>query len=120
MAEFKLFQFEFENYNDVVLLTDTDDLYFTQKSIFCALEPSRGSNFKVLVDMFLRNGFSYNRFTLLEFYGSDKCNSFLINSRNVSANIKTQIRNYLNSKHELFSESSLSKATIDYLKSKPY
>ena len=116
MEEYILFKFNDDINKDVVLLTSTEDLYFLQDRIFEELSVNNGNNFTVLVDLFLRNGFSFNRFVSLYFKGKNCCKSNIVNPREVSDEIKTKIRVYLKSSETIFEDTALSKNTIDFVK----
>lgn len=115
MGTFKRFEFENEDYLDVILLTDVEDLYFTQEDIYETLSPKKGESFSILIDMFLRNGYSFNRYTLLEYNGPRKIKSYLVNSRDVSENIKKCVKSYLIENTDLLYDSSLTENAINYV-----
>jgi len=77
MREYKVFSFDDDINKNVVLLTSTEDLYFLQDEIYDELSAINGENFTVLVDLFLRNGFSFNRFVSLCFKGKDFYRKFI-------------------------------------------
>lgn len=115
MREYKVFNFDDDINKNVVLLTSTEDLYFLQDEIYDELSATNGENFTVLVDLFLRNGFSYNRFVSLCFKGKEICKTFVVNPREVSDEIKFKIRSYLKSNKIIFEDSALSKNIIDFV-----
>ena len=115
MREFEIFDIE-DNDTKVVLITSTEDLYFLQEDIYDFLSATCGTNFKIIVDLFLRNGFSFNRFASLEYTGKEQCKSTLVNPREVSEEIKSKIRRFLSNNSYLLENSALTKSTIDYIK----
>ena len=115
MPDFNIFTFEDEDYKEVVLVNSIDDLYYLQNDIFAVLSKTKGDKFTVLVDLFLRNGFSYNRFVSLVYNGPSHCKSFLVNSRDVSETIKSRVRIYLASNVELLNNSALTKTIVAHV-----
>lgn len=101
--------------SDVILLTTTEDLYYLQDDIFDFLSETRGEQFTVLIDLFLRNGFSFNRFVLLSYDGKEKCKSFIFNPREVNDEIKYVTRQYLRNHVELLQDSALSQKAISFV-----
>lgn len=116
MKEYKLFKF-IENINNTVVFMNTvEDLYYFIDDIYEEVSKTEGEKFSVLVDLFLQNGFSFNRFIMLKFDNKKKYKSFIINTQEVSEIIKQQIRSYLKSNEELLIESALDKDTIQFVK----
>ena len=118
MEEYKIFEFDDDVNDKVVFITSTEDLYFLQDDIYNELSKTYGDNFTILVDLFLRNGFSFNRFVSLSYHGIELCQSFIVNPREVSEEIKSKIRNYLKTHSNLLNNSALTKNTINYIESK--
>ena len=115
MGEYEIFTFE-ENINEnVVFLNTTEDLYFLQDEIMENINIKNKQNKTVLVDLLLRNGFTFNRYILLKFDKNKRCRSFIINPREVSEKIKMKIEEYLKNHNELLYFSSLSKREIDFI-----
>lgn len=115
MREYEVFEFADDINQKVVLITSIEDLYYLQKDIYDDLSKINGENFTVLVDLFLRNGFSFNRFISLDYKGKDECRTFIVNPREVSEDIKSRIRGYLKKHIELLNNSALSRNTIDFV-----
>ncbi len=115
MKEYKVFNFDYEDCANVILITSTVDIYHLQNDIYDELSITNGENFTILVDLFLRNGFSFNRFVSLHFKGKQQCTNYITNSREVSEEIKLEIRNYLKANTELFDKSALTKSTINFV-----
>ena len=67
MEDYKLFNFEDEQKNNIIFINSTDDLYDLTGIIYKDLSKVYGTTFSVVVDLFLRNGFSFNRFIELKF-----------------------------------------------------
>lgn len=118
MQEYKIFEFDDDAYDKVVFITSTEDLYYLQDEIYNELSKTYGDNFTVLVDLFLRNGFSFNRFVTLNFKGVGQCQSLIVNPREVSEEIKSKISNYLKTHFNLLSNSALTQSTINFIESR--
>lgn len=115
MQEYKIFHFDNETNNEVVFINSVEDLHFLVDDIYNDISKNNGTNFSVLVDLFLRNGFSFNRYVLLSF-DNGKYKSMIINPNDVSEEIKRNIRNYLKSNSKLLDNSSLPKKMTDFIK----
>lgn len=115
MGEYEIFTFEEEVNENVVFLNTTEDLYFLQDEIIEDISNKNAQTKTVLVDLFLRNGFTFNRYILLKFDRNRKCQSFIINPREVSERIKIKIEEYLKNHKELLYSSSLSKKEIEFI-----
>lgn len=112
MGEYEIFTFEEDVNEFVVFLNTTEDLYFLQDEI---MEKISSKNKTVLVDLFLRNGFTFNRYILLKIDSNNKFKSFIINPREVSEKIKKKVENYLKEHSELLYSSSLSQNEIEFI-----
>lgn len=117
MEEYKIFEFDDDVNDKVVFITSTEDLYFLQDDIYNELSKTYGDNFTILVDLFLRNGFSFNRFVSLSYNGIEHCQSFIVNPREVSEGIKLKISNYLKMHSNLLGNSALSQSTVNFIES---
>lgn len=115
MQEYKVFQTEGDVNEKLVFITCTEDLYYLQDDIYDDLSRIYGPSFSVLVDLFLRNGYSFNRFVSLQYKGRNDCSSLIVNPREVSEELKAKIRSYLNSHSELLSNSALTESTIKFV-----
>lgn len=69
MKDYKIFEFEDDINHNVAFINTTEDLYFIKDYIYDELSKVNGNEFEILVDLFLRNGFSFNRFVLLNIRG---------------------------------------------------
>ena len=67
MREYEIFTFEEDANENVVFLNTTEDLYFLQDEIIEDINNKNSQTKTVLVDLFLRNGFTFNRYILLKF-----------------------------------------------------
>ena len=117
IKDYEIFNFKDEDIQNVILLTCTEDIYFLQDDIYDKLSSSSGNEFTVLVDLFVRNGFSYNRFISLKYRGKDNIKTLIVNPRDVSEKIKCEIRKYLKKHLDILNKSALSMNTIEFVKS---
>lgn len=109
-------KFTNDKYNkDVVFINSTTDVYFMYDDIYDDLSQKNGESFSVLVDLFLRNGFSYNRFVNIIFNGKGKYKISLVNQRDVPEDLKKDIRCYLKNNQEVLNNSVLSQETKDFI-----
>lgn len=115
MREYEIFIFEEDVNENVVFLNTTEDLYFLQDEIMEDINNKDGQNKTILVDLFLRNGFTFNRYILLKLDKNNRYRSFIINPREVSERIKIKIEEYLRNHNELLYSSSLSKKEIEFI-----
>lgn len=115
MQEYKIFHFDNEINSKVVFINGMEDLHFLVDYIYKDISKDNGTNFSVLVDLFLRNGFSFNRYVLLSF-DKGKYKSMIINPNDVSEEIKRNVRNYLKNNSKVLDNSSLPKKMIDFIK----
>lgn len=117
VKDYKTFNFKDEDKQNVILLTCTEDIYFLQEEIYDEFSNIYGTEFTVLVDLFVRNGFSFNRFVSLKYKGKDNIKTLMVNPMEVSEKIKKEIRKYLKSHIEILNNSALSMRTIEFVKS---
>ncbi len=115
MREYEIFIFEEDVNENVVFLNTTEDLYFLQDEIMEDINNKDSQNKTILVDLFLRNGFTFNRYVLLKLDKNNRYRSFIINPREVSERIKIKIEEYLRNHNELLYSSSLSKKEIEFI-----
>lgn len=115
MREYEIFIFEEDINENVVFLNTTEDLYFLQDEIMEDINNKDSQNKTILVDLFLRNGFTFNRYILLKLDKNNRYRSFIINPREVSERIKIKIEEYLRNHNELLYSSSLSKKEIEFI-----
>lgn len=115
MENFKVFSIDVFD-KDVIFLNTIEDLYFLKAEIFESLSKKYGNNFKVIIDHFITNGFSFNRFSLLTFNGKEKSSSYIINPREVPEQIKNQILLYLKENLDILEESSLPISIKEFIK----
>lgn len=116
MKEYEIFKFEEDVDKYIVLIKSTEDLYFLEDDIYEEMKEKCGSKFSIIIDLFLRNGFSFNRFVLLNYNDKDNKKSYIINPREISEQIKYKVRSYLIENEELLTNSALPKYTIEFMK----
>ena len=114
MKKYELFVFEDEINEYVAFLKTTEDLYFFQQEIIKELNERKIEIKNVLVDLFLRNGHTFNRYILLKF-DEKRVKSYIINPREVSEKIKDKINEYLKKNDNLLYSSSLSRKEIEFI-----
>jgi len=116
MKEYEMFSFEEEN-RDIIFLTSLEDPYFIFDSIYEELAITKGTHFSITVDLFLRNGFSFNRFAFIEFFSKDDYRTKIINTRDISEKAKSCIKRFLMENDNYLIDSALSKRTIEFVMS---
>lgn len=114
MKEYEVFFFEDEVNKNYIFLNNVDDLYFVIEDIYDNLSKTQGNKFSVLVDLFLRNGYSFNRYVLLNFEEGNY-NSVIINPNDVSETSKKKIKQYLRTNEDILNNGTLTNSTISYV-----
>ena len=114
MNDYEVFNFEEDINKNYIFLNNVDDLYFFAEDIYNELSKSQGNKFSVIVDLFLRNGYSFNRYVQLNFEQGNY-NSIIINPNDVSESSKKTIRQYLKEHVDILNNGALSKTTINYV-----
>ena len=114
MQEYTIFNNEHYN-KEIIFINSTTDVYYLYNQIFDSLSLKYGEKFSVLIDLFLRNGFSYNRFVNVIFDGKGKYKLFLVNQREIPEDAKKDIRNYLKNNKDILDSSALSQETINFI-----
>lgn len=99
---------------DYILAISSEDMYFLYDEIYDKLSKEKGSRFEIIMDLVIRNGFTFNRFILLEF-NKNKVKSSILNPREVSEEIKEKTKSYFQENEYLVLESTLSKSTKDFI-----
>lgn len=112
--DYKVFSLDEDNY-DIVLLTTVDDPYFILGEIYDECLSDGKSQLTIILDLFLRNGYSFNRFALIEFSSRNEYSTKIINTRDVSEIAKFQIKKFLSKNSIYLQESSLSNRIIDFV-----
>lgn len=108
MKDFKIFKLnEYESY---VLLVSNEDIYFLYDKLKQELD-----NQKIIIDLFYRNGFSFNRFVEIDFNKSQNQKSRIINPRFVSESIKNNTKEYFKNNENLLRKSSLSNGIKEFV-----
>jgi len=110
MKDFEYFKInEYENY---VLLTSNKDVYF----LYDEIEKILDKNEKIiLIDMFYRNGFSFNRFAEVVFRKDEKPFSRIVNMRSVSEDVKNNTKQFFMNHQNLLDISLLSKSIKNFV-----
>ncbi len=115
MQKYEVFNFKNEIQRQVIFINTTEELTYLKDEIYEELSKNNGTNFKVIVDLFLRNGFSFNRYVMMEFK-EGKSSISIINHNEISENIKRSIRIYLKENTEVLNNGTLSKRIINFIK----
>lgn len=116
MKEYIIFNFQDKINESIVFMNTVEDMYYFIDDIYEEISKVKGTKFSVIIDLFLRNGFSFNRFVMFQFHGKEKYNTFIINSYDVSDNAKRQIRQYLKVNNKILEESALDSKTIEFVR----
>ena len=116
MKEYIIFNFKDKVNESIVFMNTLEDMHYFIEDIYDELSKVKGTKFSVVIDLFLRNGFSFNRFVMLQFDGKEKYNTFVINSYEISDNVKREIKQYLKTNNKLLEESALDSKTIEFVR----
>lgn len=114
MKKYEYFKVNNEISIDYILPTSTNDVYFLYDEIYEKLSKQKGNRFDIIIDLIIRNGFTFNRFIILEF-NENKVTSRILNPREVSEEIKKNTKKYLQKNELLLLDSALPKSTIDFM-----
>ncbi len=116
MKEYEIFNFEENINNNFVFMNTVEDIYYFIEEIYNDLYKTRGQKFSVIIDLFLQNGFSFNRFIMIRFEDKNRYKSFIVSSQEIPDVIKRKINQYLKSHNELLEESALDRKTIEFIR----
>ena len=114
MNDYEIFNFEEDINKNYIFLNNIDDLYFFTEDIYNELSKTQGNKFSVIVDLFLRNGYSFNRYVLLNFE-EGSYNSIIINPNDVSESSKKTVKQYLKEHVDILNNGTSTKSTINYV-----
>lgn len=114
MRKYEYFKINNETNMDYILATSSEDMYFLYDEIYDKLSKEKGSRFEIIMDLVIRNGFTFNRFILLEF-NENKVKSSILNPREVPEDIKKKTKSYFQNNRYLVLESTLSKSIKDFI-----
>lgn len=96
-----------DDYSSYILLTSNSDIYFLYDEIKKIMSNAQLNKNSILIDLFYRNGFSFNRFVKLYFNKNDDPVLKIVNPRDVPENIKAFSRNYFKVNSTLLKNSTL-------------
>lgn len=116
MKEYIIFNFQDKINESIVFMNTVEDMYYFIEDIYDEISKVKGTKFSVVIDLFLRNGFSFNRFIMLQFNGKEKYNTFVMNSYEVPDSVKREIKQYLKTNNKLLEESALDSKTIEFVR----
>lgn len=114
MKEYEVFNFEEDVNKNYVFLNNVDDLYFFTEDIYNNFSKTQGNKFSVLVDLFLRNGYSFNRYILL-YFDNGNYNSIVINPNDVSESSKKRIKQYLKENTDILNNGTLTQSVVNFV-----
>ena len=103
------------NKKPVIFINHLDDIYFMYSEIFRNFSVEYGNSFEVIADLFLRNGFSFNRFVRIIFKENEITKLEIVNPMDISDEIKIDIRNYLKKNIDLLENATLEKSIKDFI-----
>lgn len=116
MKEYEIFNFDENINNNFIFMNTVEDIYYFIEEIYNDLYKTRGKKFSVIIDLFLQNGFSFNRFIMIKFKDKNSYKSFIVNSQEIPDVIKRKINQYLKSHSELLEESALDRKTVEFVR----
>ena len=108
----KVEYFKINEHLDYILFISNDDLYFSYDRIKNIIKENKKS---VLIDLFYRNGYSFNRFIELDFTDNSKVESRLVNPREVSEDIKENTKKYFTTHNDLLERSTLVESVKSFI-----
>ncbi len=97
-----------------ILVTSIDDIYFVIDDILTELSKTHGSIFSIIIDHFITNGFSFNRFSRID-YSNGSIKKSLVTSRDINDFYDKNFVEFILNHKNILDESSLSKRTIDII-----
>jgi len=101
--------------NTFLLITSVDDFYYDLDQALSELSAVYGPEFSIVLDHFITNGFSFNRFVRID-YNNDKYKKTLITSSEINDFYDNKFIEYLRKHKDFLNESSLSKRTISIIR----
>lgn len=112
VEDIKIFKLNYETY--LLFLAD-DDIYFYREEIYNQLSSLLGKKFSIMVDMFLRNGFTFNRFVELTFDENGQFKSRIVNPRDVPDELKENTKQFLKKNVLYLEESPISNIAKEFI-----
>ena len=99
---------------DYILLTSSRDIYYLYDEIFKLFKDLNNGRSSILVDLFYRNGYSFNRFVEIVF--SDKTPTLkIVNPRDIPADINECTKAFFRANKELLNQSTLSRSIKQFI-----
>lgn len=111
MEDFKYFKLN--SGLEYILLVSNEDPYFLYGEIYDILNSDKKT---ILLDMFYRNGYSFNRFIELIFVKNGKTITRVVNPREVPEDVKINTNAYFNENYNLIEKSTLNKSTKEFIR----
>lgn len=97
-----------------LLITSVEDIYFELDTVMNNLSDIYGQKFSVIIDHFITNGFSFNRFARID-YSYKNLKKSLVTYSEIGDFYENEFFEYLKKHSDFLSESSLSKRTISII-----
>ena len=101
--------------NTFLLITSVDDFYYDLDQVLSELSVVYGPEFTIVLDHFITNGFSFNRFVRID-YNNEKYKKTLITNSEINDFYDNKFIEYLRKHKDFLNESSLSKRTISIIR----
>ena len=101
--------------NGIILLTTTEDFYYELDEVTDELIKKFGEKFTIIVDHFITNGFSFNRFGRIDYTNGSRKYS-MVNSREIDDEYDNLFKKYVKEHIDFLETSSLSKKAISIIK----
>lgn len=101
--------------NTFLLITSVDDFYYDLDQVLSELSTVYGPEFTIVLDHFITNGFSFNRFVRID-YSNEKYKKTLITNSEINDFYDNKFIEYLRKHKDFLNESSLSKRTISIIR----
>ncbi len=101
--------------NTFLLITSVDDFYYDLDQVLSELSAVYGPEFTIILDHFITNGFSFNRFVRID-YSNKKYKKTLITNSEINDFYDKKFIEYLRKHKDFLNESSLSKRTISIIR----
>lgn len=101
--------------NTFLLITSVDDFYYDLDQVLSELSAFYGPEFTIVIDHFITNGFSFNRFVRID-YNNEKYKKTLITNSEINDFYDSKFIEYLRKHKDFLNESSLSKRTISIIR----
>lgn len=99
-----------------ILLTTVDDIYYEIDNILNELSKTYGSIYSIIIDHFITNGFSFNRFSRIDYLNGSFKKSLVTNTE-INDVYEKKFIDYILTHKKFLNDSSLSKRVIAIINS---